>query len=297
MKRLFKFGIRNDFEVLQKTIQVVSVEEYPLDLCNAIVVSFKEKKLLELCDTLLDSALIECNSETMFREDTPATAVVTSVLRLKAVGFCRAVCKPVIKMLSRCDRVLEINDSKVGDSLEVAENIVSVYDAVTEAIERIHENRSFFTRKVRDILHLVYRKSEETHAGSGISMVGSFLFLRFICPALLSPKAYDIIDYDISADVLRGLVLVVKILQNVVNGVEFDGTKEQYMVCMNTLVTTYHKELQSDIKYILDEDNKPVRRSKQITSSYEAQHAPKDAYLTLSLYYYDNAKSIFGVLV
>ena len=179
----------------------------------------------------------------------------------------------------------------------MAENIVSVYDAVTEAIERIHENRSFFTRKVRDILHLVYRKSEETHAGSGISMVGSFLFLRFICPALLSPKAYDIIDYDISADVLRGLVLVVKILQNVVNGVEFDGTKEQYMVCMNTLVTTYHKELQSDIKYILDEDNKPVRRSKQITSSYEAQHAPKDAYLTLSLYYYDYAKSIFGVLV
>ena len=63
---MYQFGIRNDFEVLQKTIQVVSVEEYPLDLCNAIVVSFKEKKLLELCDTLLDSALIECSNFLQF---------------------------------------------------------------------------------------------------------------------------------------------------------------------------------------------------------------------------------------
>jgi hypothetical protein len=50
------------------------------------------------------------------------------------------------------------------------------------------------------------------------SVVGSFLFLRFICPGLVSPEDAEIITTPISADSRKILVLLSKILQNIANG-------------------------------------------------------------------------------
>jgi neurofibromin 1 len=63
------------------------------------------------------------------------------------------------------------------------------------------------------------------------SAIGSFIFLRFFCPAIVSP---DTVDLDVPSDpqLRRALVLVTKVIQNIVNGVGF-GVKEPHMKVLN----------------------------------------------------------------
>ena len=90
-----------------------------------------------------------------------------------------------------------------------------------------------------------------THA-----VVGGFVFLRFICPAIVTPHKFGLIskpcrlrqglpnrnsprinDYTEAPDrARREAVLITKILQTVSNGVEFDGTKEDYMRKLNPFI-------------------------------------------------------------
>jgi neurofibromin 1 len=63
------------------------------------------------------------------------------------------------------------------------------------------------------------------------SAVGSFIFLRFFCPAIVSPDTVDL-DVPSDAQVRRALLLVTKVIQNIVNGVGF-GVKEPHMKVLN----------------------------------------------------------------
>jgi hypothetical protein len=45
------------------------------------------------------------------------------------------------------------------------------------------------------------------------------------------------LDKEVSIEGTRALLLVAKLLQNLSNGVEFDGSKEEYMTRMNDFIT------------------------------------------------------------
>lgn len=76
-------------------------------------------------------------------------------------------------------------------------------------------------------------------------VVGSFLFLRFICPCIVSPENFGLIkEGRVSRDISRGLILVAKILQNVANEVQsFD--KEEYLQPTAEFVSKWIREVES----------------------------------------------------
>ncbi|XP_075929263.1 ras GTPase-activating protein 1 isoform X2 [Petromyzon marinus] len=66
-------------------------------------------------------------------------------------------------------------------------------------------------------------------------VVSGFVFLRLICPAILTPKAFGIISDPPSPTAVRTLLLAAKSLQNLANLVEF-GAKEAYMEGVNPFI-------------------------------------------------------------
>jgi len=81
----------------------------------------------------------------------------------------------------------------------------------------------------------------KAHLGLGYSddalrLFGSFLLLRFICPAIVSPKRYGLIKSDVTQQTQRALVLISKVLQSIASQVEFEGEKEPYMIPANEFV-------------------------------------------------------------
>eukprot|EP01101_Sappina_pedata_P003113 TRINITY_DN13331_c0_g1_i1.p1 TRINITY_DN13331_c0_g1~~TRINITY_DN13331_c0_g1_i1.p1 ORF type:complete len:155 (-),score=32.31 TRINITY_DN13331_c0_g1_i1:110-511(-) len=69
-------------------------------------------------------------------------------------------------------------------------------------------------------------------------VVGGFIFLRFFCPSIVTPEKYGLASSAPSIQVRRTLVMITKLLQNLANGVEFDGSKEAYMKGMNSFITS-----------------------------------------------------------
>jgi neurofibromin 1 len=65
--------------------------------------------------------------------------------------------------------------------------------------------------------------------------IGAVLFLRFICPAIAAPDAFQVVDGQLSKDDRRACVLVSKVIQNLANGVRF-GQKEEFMEPMNAFI-------------------------------------------------------------
>ncbi len=54
--------------------------------------------------------------------------------------------------------------------------------------------------------------------------INSFIFLRLICPAILNPRQFNLINEIPSETASRSLILIAKSLQNLANLNEF-GTK------------------------------------------------------------------------
>lgn len=119
-------------------------------------------------------------------------------------------------------------------------------------------------------------------------MVGSFVFLRFISPAIISPNTYGLINASPSTEQTRSLVLVMKALQSIVTGVPFDGSKEQYMTILDTDLKPFHEDINNILSIIIGDSNLnpkkklivdpiPMQKNetKSIISEYFYRYSPK----------------------
>jgi len=73
--------------------------------------------------------------------------------------------------------------------------------------------------------------------------MAGFVFLRFICPSLISPEKASIIEGEIDPESQRHLILIAKIIQSIANNLEF-GQKEAFMIPLNHLVIDYIPKVQ-----------------------------------------------------
>lgn len=85
-------------------------------------------------------------------------------------------------------------------------------------------------------MQLVGKKFPNDYAN--YKAVGGFLFLRYICPSILAPHVYGLIEEPPNATSQRYFVLLAKTLQNLANET-LPGAKEDYMVKINSFITQH----------------------------------------------------------
>lgn len=88
----------------------------------------------------------------------------------------------------------------------------------------------------RALCHHLWEVTADRFPESRHSVIGSFIFLRFFCPAIVAPGQ---IDLDISPDtpeIRRALLLITKVIQNLANNAMF-GNKEPHMKVLNTFLS------------------------------------------------------------
>jgi len=134
-------------------------------------------------------------------------------------------------------------------------NATKLLAITQEFLDNFCQSPSHCPLKFRHVFTTVKRELKSYYPGLIDAIVGSLLFLRFICPAITCPQNYGIEETNLDKlECQRSLILVSKLLQNLVNGVEFDGTKEHYMTSLNCFITKNTESLQNFFKIIADED-------------------------------------------
>jgi hypothetical protein len=114
--------------------------------------------------------------------------------------------------------------------------------------------------QIRLMASELHKESVKRFPGSSQTVIGGFLLLRFICPAIVLPGNLQSIGTEIaprthkvgkppSGKVQRGLITIAKILQNISNQVKWDA-KEVYMTRFNHLIDHYLPDWNKVLTYL-----------------------------------------------
>ncbi|ORE04435.1 Rho GTPase activation protein [Rhizopus microsporus var. microsporus] len=235
--------------------------------------SREEHLLLTMFQNVL-AAQFETSTEfgSLLRANTPVSRMMTTYTRRgPGQSYLKStLSKKISDLVSHQDLDLEINPIKVYDQMiiqiekeqgclpadlpksvtpEVAASNQDVQRIIQPRLEKLIEIAEGFldiilssTAQVpygirwicKQIRSLTRRKSPHASENSVCSMIGGFFFLRFINPAIVTPRAYMLLDTVPGNAPRRTLTLVAKMLQNLANRPSY--AKESYMLPTNPFV-------------------------------------------------------------
>lgn len=200
-----------------------------LTLARALSNIFKYKKSsIRILKTLIErEASLDNDTATLFRQSSLTTALIESYMRSmcqKALTKCLR--GPIKKLLE--DRIsCELNPNKLENSHNVSqracENLQNLLDLLDELVGNIYDSIQHYPTPVRYLFSCLQTLVLEKWPNEPLvrtRVVSSFLFLRLICPTILNPKQFNIINETPSENAIRNLTLIVKCLQNLSNLIE-----------------------------------------------------------------------------
>ncbi|KAI8072167.1 Rho GTPase activation protein [Gilbertella persicaria] len=235
--------------------------------------SREEHLLLTMFQNVL-AAQFETSTEfgSLLRANTPVSRMMTTYTRRgPGQSYLKSILSDKIKDLVQDQNLnLEINPLKVYEQMvaqmesekgylppdlpksvtpEVAASNPIVQSIIEPRLEKLVDiAESFLTTIIsstssvpygirwicKQIRSLTKRKSPDASEYSVCSMIGGFFFLRFINPAIVTPRAYMLLDTVPGNAPRRTLTLIAKMLQNLANRPSY--AKETYMLPTNPFV-------------------------------------------------------------
>lgn len=200
-----------------------------------------QRKELVLLESL-NTKEIEKEEEksTIFRSNTLATTLMDKYMKLTAQGFVQGAIRDVILKIMEGRHSCELNPLKLDKGADASINLQHLLAFLTEISESIFSSEQFCPPQIRYLCGCLTRDvklkwPEDTLITA--RAVGGFIFLRLLCPAILNPRLFNIVQEAPPATASRTLMIVAKAIQNLANQVEFGANyKESFMEALNPFI-------------------------------------------------------------
>ncbi|KAK2465915.1 hypothetical protein APHAL10511_001556 [Amanita phalloides] len=191
--------------------------------------------LVKLMAMMIDQEIERTDNDVnIFRGNSTCTRFLSAFAKIHGYSYLRSLIQPLIKsMLSMppgCS--YELDPSKSGDQ-DLEQNKKNVELIASSFLSIISASVPALPAMFREICAHIANRVVEHWPDSKFPALGSFIFLRFISPAVVTPEIVEVeLPKDDNAIVIRrGLIVITKILQNLANNIFFG--KEAYMVTLN----------------------------------------------------------------
>ncbi|KAG8181735.1 hypothetical protein JTE90_028274 [Oedothorax gibbosus] len=251
--------------IMEEDLEVVSVLA---DLChrdrtplaNAVLRVFRyDRKEAMLLKTMNDREIqFEEDTTTLFRSASLTTTLMDHYMRSTANGFLNQTVQDFILKVMDSRQSCELNPSKLESPIEACTNAENMLGLLDEVIEAIFSSIDSCPRTLRYICSCLQKSVMVKWPNDPLvktRVVSGFIFLRLLCPAILNPRQFNLINDTPSEIAARSLILVAKCLQNLANLVEF-GAKEPWMEVINPFILKNKNRM---IKFLDDISNVPER--------------------------------------
>lgn len=259
---VFNCLVDGDFEIV-KTMTTLPVDnDRNVGVVENLVKVFDHKKLsLALVKHLVDVD-ISGSANQLFRSNTLCTSACVFYMKLTGANYLRDAIGNIIYQIIRGDQQFgkkkkscEINPDKFMhiETMEprkmlkkIEKNSANLLFWCDQIYAAIVGSLPHCPASMRKLFHFVRQRikiklpDDEMCLTTGPS---GFIWLRFICAALISPKQFGLWgDEPISTEKSRDLLLIAKVLQNLANLREF-GAKEKFMEVCNPWILSHKPQM------------------------------------------------------
>eukprot|EP01087_Luapelamoeba_hula_P010487 TRINITY_DN277_c1_g2_i1.p1 TRINITY_DN277_c1_g2~~TRINITY_DN277_c1_g2_i1.p1 ORF type:complete len:809 (-),score=177.62 TRINITY_DN277_c1_g2_i1:143-2569(-) len=200
-----------------KFVRSSQAEEIAHELVNMFYAKHKHTEAI-VEDAIFYVAQEYPNGNELLRSTNIFVAVLSECARLGGHRYLTRVLGPHVK------RICGHEGDGETDSLQLWNNdqskntplIVEYATAIMDKIMGSAPNLPMFLKQMMIALHKSMSRNKSNPV-SGSMLISAFLFLRFICPALVSPHCYGLVRDAPTIAAQRMLVSIAKMLQAVVN--------------------------------------------------------------------------------
>lgn len=196
------------------------------------------------------------HQSTLFRTNTITTKIMSAYAKIAGAPYLRMNIGPFLTALIEKNVSVEIDQKKLASADMLEGNLVLLLDKTQELLDIILDSVDEVPFMLRQICACLSRIVREKFPEAEHFSVAGFMFLRFLCPAIVAPDAFGVVKTAPSSAVRRTLVLMSKVLQNLANGTE--RAKEDYMQPTDVFVAKNLARIRTYFKHISDITRVPL---------------------------------------
>lgn len=251
-KRLDDLVVEDNMAIVSSILQTASREEKTLLLLPLVRLFNRHNRLSRLIRWAIESEVASVmNVATLFRSDDYASRLVSTYSKGVGSHFIKIILTEPIQAIAK----LQLADvdltpklaHEVVDRDAIQQNADNLMDACQAILDSIIANKDSIPSSYFHICsHLnakVINRFDGSMEGLAVedpasltrSVIGGFLFLRFVCPAITTPHLHDLLDKEPPSETRKILVLITKLLFKTATSVLFNE-KEAHLRILNPFI-------------------------------------------------------------
>lgn len=194
------------------------------------------------------------NEALIFRENTLATKAIDEYMKLVGQKYLIDTIGDFIVRLYSGGESCEVDPQKCSAS-DLPINQRHLKETCADVVKRITDMQDSFPAELNEIFSSWVSDCEVNgQTDIGHRLISASLFLRFLCPAILSPSLFGLTQAYPEPNTLRTLTLTAKVIQNLANFTLF-GEKEEYMFFMNEFLEQHWEPMGGFLQKVSDPES------------------------------------------